>query len=275
MPTQIIAELGINCNGSLEIAKKLIDVAHSAGCQYVKFQKREVDLVYTKEELSAKRESPWGTTFRDQKIGLEFFGDHYLVIDAYCYRKGIKWFASPWDLQSLGFLNQFEGCEFIKVPSALITNESFLKACKEGNKPVILSTGMSTIEMVDNAVSILGKDKIHCIMHCTSTYPSKPDELNLNCIPMLKKRYPWAKIGFSNHNPGIIFMPIAVALGAEMIEAHVTLDRSLYGSDQASSIEPEGMFKLCKYIRGVEKAMGDGVKKIYDSEVPIIKKLRK
>jgi N-acetylneuraminate synthase len=273
--TEIIAELGINHNGSIDIAKKLIDVAHASGCDFIKFQKRNIDLVYSKEELDSPRESPWGKTTRDQKYGLEFFQDHYQILDAYCHRKGIKWFASPWDLDSIMFLNSFQGCQFIKIPSALITNDEILVASRNTGRRIILSTGMSTIEMVDHAVEVIGEDSIYCIMHCTSTYPSKSEELNLNCIKTLKARYPWAKIGFSNHNPGIIFMPIAVALGAEMIEYHITLDRSMYGSDQAASIEPEGVFKLVKHIRNTEKAMGDGIKCIYDSEIPIIKKLRR
>ena len=273
--TEIIAEIGINHNGNIEIAKKLIDVAHASGCNYVKFQKRNIDLVYSKAELDTPRESPWGTTTRDQKYGLEFFRDHYQIIDSYCHRKGIWWFASPWDEDSVLFLNQFKDCQFIKIPSALITNDSILEESRDTGKPIILSTGMSTLDMVDHAIDVVGKDKIYCIMHCTSTYPSKPEELNLRCITTLREKYPWAKIGFSNHNPGIIFMPIAVALGAEMIEFHITLDRSIYGSDQSASIEPEGTFKLVKHIRNVGLAMGDGVKKIYDSEIPIIKKLRK
>jgi N-acetylneuraminate synthase len=273
--TEVVAEIGINHNGDIELAKRMIDVAVAAGCDYVKFQKRTIDLVYTKEELLAPRQSPWGTTNGDQKRGLEFNGDQYEELDLYCFGKGIAWFASPWDLESLQFLARFDGCDFIKIPSALLTNEELLEACLDVDKQVILSSGMSDIPMIDNAVRILGKEKIYCIMHCTSTYPSKPEELNLKCIPDFKKRYPWAKIGFSNHNPGIIYMPIAVALGAEMIEYHITLDRSSYGSDQAASIEPEGTFKLVKYIRGVEKAMGDGVKRIIDSEIPIMKKLRR
>lgn len=270
---ELIYEVGINANGDLALAKKLIDVAHSAGCQYVKFQKRNIDLVYTKEELDKPRESQWGTTTREQKEGLEFSFDEYVEIKKYCKGK-IGWFASPWDLESLTQLYAL-GSEYIKIPSALITNETLLHQCKLHNTPVILSTGMSTMAMIDRAVKILGKDKIYCIMACTSTYPSKPEELNLNFIKTLKEVYPWAKIGFSNHSPGVIYMAIAVALGAEVIEFHGTLDRSLPGSDQASSIEPEGVYKLSKWVKGIELAMGDGVKKIYDSELPIMAKLRR
>lgn len=272
---KVIAELGINHNGNIDTAKKMIDVAHTAGCDFIKLQKRTIDLVYSKEELYSKRESPWGTTFREQKEGLEFGFNEYNIIDRYCREKGIGWFASPWDLESIEFLSSFKNCAYLKVPSALITNEEYLRECRKSPKQIILSTGMSTMGMVDNAVSILGMNKISCIMHCTSTYPSKPEELNLRCIDIFKLRYRWADIGFSNHNPGIIYMPIAVALGATWIEYHLTLDRSSYGSDQSASIEPEGAFKLNKYIRGVEKALGTGEKIIYESELPIIKKLRK
>jgi len=264
-----------NHNGDIELAKRLIDVAVASGCDYVKFQKRNVDLVYTKEELDAKRESPFGTTNGDLKRGLEFNEEQYEEIDLYCFSKGIGWFASPWDLDSLKFLSRFDYSKFIKIPSPLLTNERLLKACRDINKKVILSSGMSNIDMIDNAVRILGKEKIYCIMHCTSTYPSKPEELNLNCIIDFKQRYGWTKVGFSNHNPGIIFMPIAVALGAEVIEFHITLDRSSWGSDQAASIESEGVFRLVKHIKNTDKAMGDGIKKIFDSELPIMKKLRR
>jgi N-acetylneuraminate synthase len=273
--TETVAELGINSNGSIELAKKLIDVAKSAGCDYVKFQKRNIDLVYSKEELDTPRKSPWGDTTRQQKEGLEFSLENYQKLSFYCRDRNLQWFASPWDLESFDFLNSLNDCKFIKIPSALITNKPLLEKCNRWNKPVILSTGMSTLDMVDEAIDIVGKEKIYCIMHCTSTYPSKPSELNLNCIKTLKEKYPWAKIGFSNHNPGVIYMPIAVALGAEMIEFHITMDRAMYGSDQPASIEPEGVFKIVKYIRGTEIAVGDGIKCIYDSEIPIIKKLRR
>ena len=273
--TEVICEIGINASGSLETAKRMIDVAVSAGCDYVKFQKRDIDLVYTKEELAAPRKSPWGETNGDQKRGLEFDLIDYHQIDLYCRERRIKWFFSVWDINSLKIALLFNN-PFIKIPSALITNEELLTACKElTNKPIILSTGMSTWEIVDEAVRMVGKERIYCIMHCTSTYPSKPSELNLKCLSTMLERYSFTRIGFSNHNPGIIYMPIAVALGSEMIEFHITLDRSSYGSDQAASIEPEGVHKLMKYIRGIDEAMGDGVKKIYDSEVPILKKLRR
>jgi N-acetylneuraminate synthase len=258
----------------MDIARKLIDVSYSAGCHYVKFQKRDINIVYTQEELDKERESPWGHTTRQQKEGLEFDWHEYKEIEKYCMGKGIGWFASAWDLNSLAFLEEFN-CPFIKIPSALITNDALLEEAAKSMKRIIISTGMSTIEMVDHAVHKIGKDKIYCIMACTSTYPTKAEELNLNQIITLKERYPWAKTGFSNHSPGLIYMPVAIALGASMIEFHVTLDRASPGSDQAASIEPEGVFKLVKYTRKLELAMGDGVKKIYDNEKPIISKLRR
>jgi N-acetylneuraminate synthase len=274
--TELIAEIGINHNGSTKIAMQLIDIAAASGCSWVKFQKRNIDLVYTKNELDAPRESPWGKTFRDQKQGLEFSMSQYMELSGYIrWKENLKgWFASPWDLDSIKFLNNL-GSAFIKVPSALITDFEYLEACKQTDKDIIISTGMSTIDMIDKAVDVIGKDRIYCIMHCTSTYPSKPEELNLKCIPTFKERYPFTKIGFSNHNPGIIYIPIAIALGAEMIEYHITLDRAMYGSDQAASIEPEGAYKIGKYSKGVDVAMGDGVKVIYESEKPIIAKLRR
>lgn len=279
---EIIAELGINHNGNLEIAKKMIDVAYAAGCNYVKFQKRTIDLVYTKKELDKPRESPWGTTTREQKEGLEFDQKAYEQIDNYCKEK-IQWFASVWDKQSLMFCSEFK-IPFIKVPSALITNEDYLEDCRITafwyrscgfEKPIILSTGMSTLQEVDRAIEILGKDGIYCIMACTSTYPTEPKEINIECIPVLKKRYPWTKIGFSNHYPGLMAMTLAAAYGAEMLEFHISLDRSMYGSDQAASIEPQGVFRLMEYIRLIEQMKGDGVKRIYQSEMPIMSKLRR
>ena len=271
---EVICEIGLNHNGNVELAKQLIDVAHDAGCDFVKFQKRCVELVYTDEELDTPRESPFGTTTREQKNGIEFMLLEYVEINKHCYEK-VPWFSSPWDLQSLQFCAKAFDAPFIKIPSALITNLEFLEACKGYDQQVILSTGMSDFEIVDKAVDVLGKDKIYSIMHCTSTYPTKTEELNLNCIPLMIERYPWAKIGFSNHHPGIVFMAAAVAMGAKLIEFHITLDKLMYGSDQAASINPEGVRKVVKYIRDIEQALGDGVKRIYDSERPIIEKLRR
>jgi N-acetylneuraminate synthase len=271
---EIVAEIGLNHNGDLEIAKKLIDVAASAGIDYLKFQKRDIDLVYSKEELDKPRESPWGTTTREQKQGLEFSELEYLELDEYCQSKRIKWFGSPWDVNSAAFLGAFD-IPFIKIPSALITNLELLDVCKQIGKPVIISTGMSTLDQVDRTVSVFGKQNIECIMHCTSTYPTDPMEVNIKCIPELKERYPWTKIGFSNHYPGLMAMTLAAAYGIEMLEFHITLDRTMYGTDQAASIEPSGTFELMQRLKLIKRMMGDGKKKVYDSEIPIMKKLRK
>jgi len=276
--TEIIAELGINFNGDLEIAKKMIDVAYTAGCAYVKFQKRDIDSVYTKEELDKPRESPWGETTREQKEGLEFGLPEYSLIDSYCSKKGIDWFASVWDLKSADFmLDGFETTPLLKIPSALLTNYELLDACANHPrwKPIILSTGMSTLQMLDDAIKTIGKHKIYCIMHCTSTYPTDPQEINIECLPMLKGLYPWTKIGFSNHYPGLMAMTLAMAHGVDMLEFHITLDRTMYGSDQAASIEPQGVFKLMEYVRLIEQMRGSGIKEIYDSEIPIMAKLRR
>jgi len=258
----------------MDIARKLIDVAYSAGCDYVKFQKRDINIVYTQEELDKERESPWGHTTRQQKEGLEFDWHEYKEIETYCIGKGIGWFASAWDLNSFAFLEEFN-CPFIKIPSALITNDALLEEAAKSIKRIIISTGMSTIEMVDHAVHKIGKGKIYCIMACTSTYPSKPEELNLNQIITLKERYPWAKIGFSNHYPGLMGLIMAAVLDVRMLEFHVTLGRTMVGSDHASSIEPKGVFELVDRLKLIEAMRGDGIKRIYENELPIIKKLRR
>lgn len=268
-----VAEIGINHNGDIEIVKKLIDAARWSGVEYVKFQKRTIDLVYSQEELDKPRESPWGTTTREQKEGLELSKEDYDVIDNYCKQVGIGWFASPWDVESVDFLLQYEP-RFLKIPSALITNIELLQKVKDSEVPVILSTGMSTEDEIARAVYFLGH-QIEYLLHCTSTYPSKAEELNLSYIPVLKKKYPYFKIGFSDHSSQIIFIPVSVAFGAEMVEFHITLDRAMYGSDQAASIGVQGMFAISNYVSLVEKAVGDGAKVVYDSELPIISKLRR
>jgi len=270
---EVVYEIGINANGSIETAERMIDVAVASGCNYVKFQKRKVDLVYTPEELAILRESPWGTTTMDQKEGLEFGVSEYQEIDKYCKGK-IKWFASPWDNVSLRFLTQFE-VPFIKIPSARLTDKLLLEATTYVGIPIILSTGMSTWEELEIALDIIPHDMIYAILHCTSTYPTKPEECNVSCINHLKQRYPWAKIGFSNHYPGLMAMVMALSYGAEMIEFHGTLDRTLYGSDQAASIEPQGVFDFMARVRLFEKMRGDGIKCVYPSEIPIMKKLRR
>ena len=269
---ELVAEIGINAGENINTAKKLIDVAVAGGCQYVKFQKRDINLVYTPEELTAPRPSPFGKTNGDLKRGLEFGKFEYDEIDRYCHQRGIGWFASAWDLNSVKFLNQYPRCVFHKIASPMLTNMKYLEECVVSGKQTILSTGMSTELEIIKAVNSLG-DTLYAILHCTSTYPSKPEELNLNYIKALK--WTGVKVGFSNHSPGLIYMPIAVALGAQMIEFHITLDRSSWGSDQASSIEPEGVMRLAKYIKGVELALGDGKKTVYPSEIPIMVKLRR
>ncbi len=273
MGVKIVAEVGINHNGDMGLAKKLIDVAVFAGCDYVKFQKRHIPSVYSQEELRSLRKSPWGDTFEDQKRGLEFGLTDYAEIDLYCKKVGIPWFVSPWDKVSIADMNRFD-IPFLKIPSALITDMEYLKAVKDTDKPLILSTGMSTYIQVEDAVAFLGT-QIEYILHCVSTYPSKPFEQDLLVINWLKRQYPNYKIGFSNHSPGLTFMIGAAALQAEMIEFHLTHDRAAYGSDQSASIEPEGAFKIVKHIRSMELALGDGVKKVQDSEYPVMLKLRK
>ena len=273
MKTKLVAELGINHNGNLLIAKRLIDIAKFAGCHYVKFQKRTVDLVYTKEELDKERESPFGTTTREQKYGIEFDKDGYDFIDEYCRQLGIGWFASPWDIESVEFLKQYN-LPYIKIPSALITNKELVEACGDFGAPVIISTGMSTKEEVEACRDWLG-DSLEYILACTSTYPTADCEMNLLGISTLKEDFPDHKIGFSNHSPGIQYLIIAAAFGAEMLEFHVTMDRASYGSDQAASIEPQGVFSIVKHVSNTEKAIGDGKWTVFDSEEKIKEKLRK
>lgn len=278
--TKIIAECGINANGDLNIAKRLIDVAKSSGCDYVKFQKRDIESVYTKEQLDSYRESPWGTTFRAQKEGLEFTLEQYQEIDKYCKEKEIPFFSSPWDLKSIDFLEtNFPNMPYLKIPSAKVTDETFLNRCKESGFDLIMSTGMCDLPMLQKAVSFLrsgGNERLKYILHCTSTYPCKDFELNLIQLRMLSYYFKtsYCDIGFSNHFPGILFMAEAILLGANMIETHITLSRAMIGTDQAASIEPSGLVKLVKYIEGTERALGSLDKKILESEIPIMKKLR-
>ncbi len=271
-PAFIIAEIGINHNGSLELAKKLIAAAVVAGCDGVKFQKRTVDIVYTPEELARPRENPFGNTNGDLKYGLEFGRAEYQEIAAYCKSNNILWFASAWDEASVDFLEQFEPPCY-KIASASLTDDNLLKHHRSYQRPIILSTGMSNLEQIDRAVEILGTDNL-IIMHCTSTYPSQPAELNLRAISTLKERY-GVPIGYSGHETGISASIAAVALGACAIERHITLDRTMWGSDQSASLESQDFIQLVKNIRTVETALGDGVKRVYDSEIPIIKKLRR
>ncbi|MEW6657708.1 MAG: N-acetylneuraminate synthase family protein [Thermodesulfobacteriota bacterium] len=270
--TFIIAEIGINHNGDVEIAKKLISAAVGAGCDAVKFQKRTVDIVYTPEELAKPRENPFGPTNGDLKRGLEFGQAEYAEIDRFCQGLGILWFASCWDEGSVDFIARFDPPCY-KIASASLTDDALLRHHRRQGKPIILSTGMSTLEQIDHAVEVLGKDGL-VLMHTTSTYPSKIEELNLRVIPALKARYD-LPVGYSGHEVGIYPTLVAMVLGACAVERHITLDRAMWGSDQAASVEPHGIARLVKDIRAAELALGDGVKKVYDSEKPIIQKLRR
>lgn len=270
--TYVIAEIGINHNGSMFYAKKLIDQAFESKCHAVKFQKRDIESVYSQEELERYRESPWGTTNREQKEGLEFSIDQYKELYSYTKNLGMDFIVSCWDRKSIQLIEDNLEVDYHKVASALVTDEEFLKDLVNTGKPIILSTGMSTEEQIDNSVRILSK-RLEYILACTSTYPSAIDELNLRYIQTLKDKYPDFKIGFSNHYSGFEASFGAVALGAECIEFHITEDRTAYGSDQAASIQDSK--KLVNGIFNMEKMLGDGVKRVYDSELPILNKLRK
>lgn len=272
----LVGEIGINHNGDINLAKKLIDVASLSSLDFVKFQKRDIDTVYTKEFQALYRESPWGTTQGEQKRGIEFEGKEYNKITSYIKQKdnGLKgWFASPWDIESVEFLTKFD-CPYIKVASACITDFNLLESIKATNIPVIVSTGMSTKKEVDKCVNYL-KNQIEYLLACKSTYPTRDEDMNMNFIKTLKDTYSQYRIGFSNHNAGIQFCIIAVALGAEMIEFHITLDRAMYGSDQAASIETGGIFKLSSHVRAIAKGMGTGEWLITPEEEKIREKLRK
>jgi N-acetylneuraminate synthase len=270
----IIAEIGINHNGSLEIAKQLIDVAKACGADAVKFQKRTIDLVYSKEFLDSPRPSPWGTTQRAQKEGLELSEDEYRQIDAYCKEKGIDWFASAWDLQSHKFLQQFD-LEHNKIASAMIVREDLLKVVAAGRKQTFISTGMSTLADMDRAVDIFRAAKCPFeLMHCVSTYPLPEEEANLKAIPALKARYR-CNVGYSGHEAGLAASYGAVALGITSLERHITLDRGMYGSDQVASVEPAEFRTLVDVVRKIEGAMGDGrIGRPKKAELPIARKLR-
>lgn len=269
----VISEIGINHNGDLEIAKKLIDWAVLSGCDAVKFQKRTVDKVYTKEYLESYRESPWGTTQRAQKEGLEFGKAEYDEIDRYCKEKGIEWFASAWDVEAQEFLRQYD-LKYNKIASAMLVNDELLEAVASEGRYTFLATGMSTYDEIDHAVEIFRKrDCPFELMHCNSTYPMPKEEANLRLIPALKERY-GCKVGYSGHETGRIVSTSAVVLGATSIERHITLDNAMYGSDQAASLNVEDLFRLVKDIRLIETILGDGEKVLSDKELATRKKLR-
>ncbi len=269
----IIAEIGINHNGDINHAKKLIDVAVRSGCDAVKFQKRDIYTVYTKEFLKEQRDSPWGNTQLDQKRGLEFGEDEYKEIDLYCKKKNILWFASAWDQNSLNFLDNFD-LKYQKVASAMITNEDFLKAVAKRKKYTFISTGMSTLNYIDKAVSIFQNcDCDYELMHSVSTYPADENDLNLNVINTLKERYK-CKVGYSGHEPSVSPSLIACVIGATSLERHITLDRASYGSDQSASLEESGLLQLVNTVRKIDSVLGDGTKTFIDKEKIVAKKLR-
>lgn len=273
MSTFISAEIGINHNGDVELAKKMIDVAIETGCNAVKFQKRTVDKVYSKEYLDGPRESPWGNTQRAQKEGLEFGKTEYDLIDSYCKENNIDWYASAWDVDSQIFLQQYN-LKYNKVASAMLTNHELLEVIAKERKYTFIATGMSSYEEIDNAVAVF--HKYNCpfeLLHCNSTYPMDPRDANLKMINVLEKKYN-CKVGYSGHETGIFVSILAVAMGAKSIERHITLDRNMYGSDQKASIEPDELSNLVKKIRETELIMGDGVKKLSAAEEETKKKLR-
>mgnify|MGYP003109467324 CR=1 FL=1 len=272
--TYIIAEIGINHNGDLDVAKKLIDVAAVSGCDAVKFQKRSPDVCVPEHQKGVMRETPWGTmTYLDYKYRMEFEKDEYDQINAYCRDKNIDWSASPWDMDSLDFLLQYD-LSFIKIPSAMITNEELMRASASTGKKIIFSAGMSSLDEVDEAVRWMREENADfALLHCNSSYPAPLEDLNLSCIQTLKQRYD-CEVGYSGHEFRLGTSVAAIYLGATIIERHITLDRTMWGSDHLASVEPQGLIKLVKGIRELEIAYGDGVKKVTEAEVKVRKKLR-
>jgi len=272
-PVFVIAEIGINHNGDIEIAKKLIDTAVKAGANAVKFQKRTIDVVYTREELAKDRDNPFGSTNGDLKRGLEFGEDEYREIDRYCREKGILWFASCWDEGSVDFIDKFNP-PYYKIASASLTDDELLRHTRSKGKPIILSTGMSTIEEIEHAVEVLGRESL-ILMHTVATYPAENKDLNLRVIYTLRQKFPDLLIGYSGHEVGLPPSLIAVVLGACVVERHITLDRAMWGSDQSASVEPSGLERLVRDIRLCEEVIGDGVKRVIEAEIPVKEKLRR
>lgn len=271
-PAYVVAEIGINHSGSIDICRQLIEAAAAAGAQAIKLQKRTVNVVYLQEELDRPRESPFGTTNGQLKYGLEFGHREYSIINTLCEEHGIAWFASPWDVESVGFLEEYNPpCH--KIASACLTDTDLIDCIAATGRPVLLSTGMSTIAEIDVAFSRLDPANV-VLMHCTSTYPTEDHEINLACMDTLGERYA-VPVGYSGHERGIATSCAAVARGAACIERHLTLDRTSWGSDQSASLEPQGFAQMVRDIRAIEKAIGDGVKRVYPSEVPIREKLRR
>lgn len=272
-PTYVVAEIGINHNGDIEIAKRMIEAAHHAGVNAVKFQKRTPELCVPPEQRNQMRETPWGyISYLEYRHKVEFGPDEYAEIDRFCKETGIPWFASVWDEPSVDFMEGFNPMCY-KVPSASLTDHPLLRCLRKTGRPIILSTGMSTMEEIRSAVSVLGSENL-IITHATSTYPCDPDELNLKMIPVLSREFA-APIGYSGHEVGLIPSIVAVSLGACMVERHITLDRAMWGSDQAASVEPGGFERLVHYVRVTEESLGDGIKKVYPSELSSLKKLRR
>jgi N-acetylneuraminate synthase len=273
-PAYVIAEIGINHNGDLQIAKRIIEAAVHAGADAVKLQKRTPQASTPPEQQKQMRETPWGyITYLEYRQKMEFNQEQYRELDRYCKDHGVAWMVSVWDEPSVDFAEQFDTPAY-KVPSASLTDHNLLKRVRQTGKPVILSTGMSTMKQIHSAVKALGAENL-VIMHCTSTYPCEPEELNLRMVQTLRQEFPRNPIGYSGHEVGLVPSAIAVALGACMVERHLTLDRAMWGSDQAASVEPGGFERLVKYIRVAEASLGDGVKRVYDSEKPSLTRLRR
>ncbi|MEI6290878.1 MAG: N-acetylneuraminate synthase family protein [Chloroflexota bacterium] len=273
-PVYVIAEIGINHNGDLNIATEMIKAAAHAGANAVKFQKRTPEVCTPPEQQIQMRETPWGyITYLDYRYKVEFNEEQYREIERHCRERKIDWMASVWDEPSVDFMEKFDTPAY-KVPSASLTDHKLMKSVRKTGKPVIISTGMSTMEQIHKGVNAVGEENL-VIMHCTSTYPCEPEELNLRMIETLRKEFPNTPIGYSGHEVGLVPSAVAIALGATSIERHITLDRAMWGSDQAASVEPGGFEKLVKYIRVTEAGLGDGVKKVYESEMSSRKKLRR
>jgi N-acetylneuraminate synthase len=270
----IIAEIGINHNGDLATAKKMIDAAVHAGADAVKFQKRTPDVATPPEQKNQMRETPWGyISYLEYRHKVEFNEEQYREIDRHCREKNIDWMVSVWDEPSVDFMEQFDTPAY-KVPSASITDFNLIREARSTGKPLILSSGMSTMGQIHKGIEIAGAENL-VLMHCTSTYPCEPEELNLRMVDTLRREFPNIPIGYSGHEVGLVPTAVAVAFGACMVERHLTLDRAMWGSDQAASVEPSGFERLVKYIRVTEASLGDGVKKVYDSEMSSMKKLRR
>jgi len=273
-PVYIIGEIGINHNGSIEIAKKLIDGAAAAGCDAVKFQKRTPELCVPSDQWYIERDTPWGRmTYIEYRHKIEFKEKEYAIIDKYCKEKNIHWFASSWDEEAVNFLERFDPVCY-KLASASLTDNYLLKKVKSTGRPMMLSTGMSTLEEIDKAITIIGTDNL-MLAQSTSSYPCNLEELNIKVVSTFKNRYSDIPIGYSGHETGLAPTLAAVALGAKFVERHITLDRAMWGTDQAASVEMVGMSRLVKDIRDIEKALGDGIKKVYNSEKPSLVKLRR